>query len=273
MNRGLTGRTVVVSGSAQGIGKAVALACASHGMRVIGLDIDAEAGQGTRAQIIDRGAKGFFYRCNLADLDDLTEVTNRIGDEFEQVDVLVNNAARVIHSHPEDITADQWNQVISVSLTGAAFLAQRMGRLMIDSEHGGAIVNLASIAGLAALGRGNFAYSVAKAGIIGMTRELAVEWAPFGIRVNAVAPSQIATEGFSKLVGNPQVADGKVLSTSLRGVPMGRLGEPSEVADAILFLASDSASFITGVTLPVDGGSLALHAGGSVRGVRVGAAE
>jgi NAD(P)-dependent dehydrogenase (short-subunit alcohol dehydrogenase family) len=258
-------RVIVITGAAQGIGRATALAAGAHGMRVVGIDINADGVHETARLVKEAGAEAFAYPCDISDLAALEQTFVSIVSDVGNVDVLVNSATLVIHVEPEKITPDQWNRVMAVALTGSVFAAQFAGRSMIASGRGGSIINLSSIAGLAALGRGNFAYSVAKAALIGVTRELAIEWAGFGIRVNAVAPSQVNTEGFQGLIGNAKVAGGAILSEALPGIPLGRLAEPREIVAAILFLASEDASFISGVTLPVDGGSLALHAGGSLR--------
>lgn len=265
----LAGRVIVVTGSAQGIGRAVCLAAAEADMKVVGIDHNVEGGEATARLARELGAEAWFHACDISSPVVLEEVFAQIERVVGPTSVLVNNAALVIHSAPEDMTFADWQRVIGVNLTGQAFVAQHAGRSMIAAGSGGSIINLTSIAGVAALGRGNFSYSVAKAGIIGITRELAIEWASFGIRVNAVAPSQVYTEGFRKLIGNEKVAGGNILSSAVRGIPLGRLAEPADVVAAIMFLASDAASFITGVVLPVDGGSLALHPGGSLRGREV----
>lgn len=254
------GRTLVVTGSGQGIGRAVSIAAARRGYHVVGIDIDSRTGAETA-----RMSGGSFHRCDLSDAGQIAPVFDAIAAQHGGVDVLVNNAARGIHRPPEEVTIAEWDGVMAVSLRAAAFAAQAAGRAMIARGAGGSIVNLASIGGLAALGRGNYVYSIAKAGLIGMTRELAVEWASYGIRVNALAPSQVDTEGFRPLIARDDVASGNTLSDALSGVPLGRLARPDEIADAVLFLASPQASFISGVTLPVDGGSMAFHAGGSLR--------
>lgn len=261
----LAGKTIVITGSAQGIGRAVSIAAARSGMRVVGLDVQIDAGESTAQLVRDAGAEAWFYSCDVSDTDQLERVFARLETEVGPVDVLVNNAARVTHTVPESLSAHEWAQIVGVNLTGMIFSAQHAGRSMIRSGRGGSIINLSSIGGLAALGRGNFAYSVTKAGIIGMTHELAAEWAGFGIRVNAVAPSQVHTEGFQLLIGAPDIVGGDIATAAVSGIPLGRLAEAEDIASAVLFLAGSGASFITGVTLPVDGGSLALHAGGSLR--------
>jgi NAD(P)-dependent dehydrogenase (short-subunit alcohol dehydrogenase family) len=259
------GRVIVITGSAQGIGRATAVAAGRRGMRVVGIDINTLGGEETATLVRETQSESWFFACDIADNEQIERTFATIEAEVGSVDVLVNSATLVIHEVPETITRDQWQRVMDVSLTGAVFVTQQVGRSMIQSGRGGSIVNLSSIAGVAALGRGNFAYSVAKTALLGATREFAVEWAGYGIRVNAIAPSQVDTEGFRLLVGNERVVDGNILAAALPGIPLGRLAQSADIVAAILFLASDDAAFITGVTLPVDGGSLALHAGGSLR--------
>jgi NAD(P)-dependent dehydrogenase (short-subunit alcohol dehydrogenase family) len=129
---------------------------------------------------------------------------------------------------------------------------------------GGAIVNIASIGGVNAIGRGNFVYDVAKAGVIQMTKDLALEWARRGVRVNAVAPCQVLTPGLRGLLADPKFEHDTLLATFLRGIPIGRLANPEDVVGAVLFLASSDAAMTTGATLPVDGGNLAMNAGGTI---------
>ncbi len=262
---GLAGRSIVVTGCAQGIGRAIVLSAAAAEMRVVGMDINAAAGEQTCLLSREAGGDAVFRQCDLSAVRAIAAGFAFAEDILGSIDVLVNNAARVVHVLPEEITEEQWSQMLAVNLTAPAFAAKYAAKSMIATGLGGKIINMSSIAGLAALGRGNFAYSVAKAGLIGMTREQAIEWAGFGIRVNAVAPSQVDTEGFRLLVGNDRIAKGEVLPSAISGIPLGRLAEPSEIVNAVMFLASDNSSFITGETLAVDGGSLALHAGGSMR--------
>jgi len=151
-----------------------------------------------------------------------------------------------------------------VNLTGYFLCAQAAGRRMIAAGRGGAIVNISSINGSSALGRGNLAYSVTKGGVNMLTRELAIEWAPHGIRVNAVQPCQTKTAKLVEVLEHPDVETAGVTQDILRGIPLGRFAEPDEIAAAVVFLASPQASMITGAMLPVDGGNLAFNAGGTV---------
>lgn len=271
MTAELAGRVIVVTGCARGIGRAICVRAGALGMKVVGLDVNEGGAEETAGMVSAQGGEAWHYACDVSRPERIEEVFGDIERTVGPTNVLVNNAAVVVHSPPESITPSDWQRVIGVDLTGSAFTAQHAGRSMIAAGAGGSIINLTSIAGVAALGRGNFVYSVAKAGVIGMTRELAVEWAGFGIRVNAVAPSQVQTEGFQALIGNERIVGGNIVSEAVRGIPLGRLAETSDIVSAVLFLAGDAASFITGVVLPVDGGSLALHAGGSLRPADQGA--
>lgn len=258
-------RTVVVTGSGGDIGRGISRALAARGHTVYGLELDDASGERTAELVRADGNLMHHIRCDLADLAQIEAAFARIADDGGKLVGLVNNAARGAHVEPEAIDAATWNGVLAVTLTATAFAAQHAARAMIASGSGGAIVNISSIAGLAALGRGNYAYSVAKHGVVGLTKELAVEWAAHGIRVNAIAPSQVDTSGFRPLVGRPDVAGGGILDTALKGIPLGRLATVDDIVPLVVFLLSDDASFITGVTVPVDGGSMALHAGGTTR--------
>jgi len=241
----LSGRVAVVTGSAQGIGRAVITRLRAAGATVAGLDLAGED-----------------YQCDMSDVDQIRSTFAEIASRYERLDILVNNAGISSHTPPDELSAAELDTVLDVNVSGYFFAAQTAYPLI--AVRGGSVVNIGSIAGSSALGRGNLAYSISKAAIEQMTRELAVEWACSGVRVNAVAPCQVRTEGFAPLLNDPGLDGGSVGERMLRGIPMGRLAEPEEIAAAVHFLSSDAASFITGAILPVDGGNLALNAGGSV---------
>lgn len=260
----LRGRRAVITGFGAGVGRATAHVFAEAGADIVGLEIDESRAKDAVSELSSMGVDARYWVCDMGDTAAIARTFAEVDGELGAIDVLVNNAGRGTHTPPQDIETDEWGDVLAVSITGYAFAAREVGRSMIRHQRRGSIVNVSSIAGLTALGRGNFAYSVAKAAVNQLTRELAVEWAHYGIRVNAVAPSQVRTEALTPLLADKRFDDGAVEQRFLRGIPLGRLAEPRDIADVILFLASDAAGFVTGVVVPVDGGNTALNAGGTV---------
>jgi NAD(P)-dependent dehydrogenase (short-subunit alcohol dehydrogenase family) len=259
----LAGKVAMVTGCASGIGRATALALAEAGAGVIGLDRLVEGGEATCAEIERSGGTARFVACDVTDPAAIDAAFAVLDERFGRIDVLVNDAGRATHTHPEDVADEEWAALFDLNITGYFRCARAAGRRMIARGAGGAIVNVSSIAGSSALGRGNFVYSVTKGAVNQFTRELAVEWAPHRIRVNAVQPCQVRTEGLQRLAVDPGF-EGGLMSTFLRGIPLGRLAETRDIASAIVFLVSDAAAMVTGTMLPVDGGNLALNAGGTV---------
>jgi len=262
----LTDRVGMVTGFGAGIGRAIALAFAEVGAHVVGFDIAREAGERTAADVVAHGRESLFVQCDVSDPDAVAAAFAAVDQRFGRVDILVNNAFAGSHAHPATLSYEEWRRVLDVNLTGTFLCAQQAGRRMIarGGSRGGAIVNLSSIAGSSALGRGNFAYSVSKGGINQLTRELAVEWAPHRIRVNAIQPCQVRTPALQGLIDDPQFDSDTLVARFLQGIPLRRLAEPEDIAAVAVFLASDAAAMITGTLLPVDGGNLALNAGGTV---------
>jgi NAD(P)-dependent dehydrogenase (short-subunit alcohol dehydrogenase family) len=256
-------QVVVVNGGANGIGMAICRAFAVTGATVAVLDIDVAAATRTVDQITAAGGNARMWSCDISSERQVEDAFAEIDTALGHVDVLVNNAGINPRALPLEVDIDVWQRVLAVNLTGYFLCARAAGRGMVARGHG-AIVNISSIAGSAALGRGNLAYSVTKGGVDAMTRELAVEWGRHGVRVNAIAPCQVATVGF---VTNEQArtqAGDPTASHYRRGIPLGRAAEPGDIAAAVLYLASDAAAMVTGVTLPVDGGNLAFNAGGTL---------
>lgn len=240
------GRVAVVTGAARGIGKAIAFKMAHEGASVSLLDIDKKVRE--VAEHLDR--EGSAAASFVVDIGDWLSVEKGIKDtvgNFGKIDILVNNAGIVRPGRLEDVTEKDWDQVTRVNLKGAVS-ATRSCLPYMKKERYGKIVNIGSRASLGKLDR--TAYSACKAGIIGLTRTWALELAPHNINVNNVAPGPIATELFTNAnpPGNPRT------EAILRNVPLRRMGKPEDVANAVAFLASDEASFITGQTLFVCGG-------------------
>ena len=244
-----TGTVAMVTGGASGIGLQVARDFAAAGARVAVNDIDAGAAAEAAAMI---GAAAIAVPGDVTDPGAVKAMVARVTGEWGRIDHLVTSAGIADQMKPtleQDI--DAWQRVLDISLRGSYLAAREAGRVMIRAG-GGSIVGLSSVAGLVGL-PGRNAYSAAKAGVAIMTRTLAAEWGSTGVRVNAIAPGYIETPLLAGLMAGGGVA----LDPIHRRTPLGRLGRPTEISAAVLFLCSDAASYITGVTLPVDGGWVA----------------
>ena len=249
----LLGKSAVVTGAAQGIGRATAELFAAEGARIVAGDIDAEGLERLRERLESRGAEVVTVVGDVSEPADARRMVQAAVDHYGRLDALVANAGiiplgDVLESGPAD-----WDEVMAVDGRGM-FLSCKYAIEEMLKTGGGSIVCLSSISGVAGQKR-QAAYGPAKFVASGLAKHLAVEWADRGIRVNAVAPGTIRTERVRRLPEEP--GGQEYIEEIERMHPMGRLGEPEEVARAIAFLASDEASFITGAILPVDGGYLA----------------
>lgn len=245
---------VLVTGGAAGIGWAIARAFAARGDRVAILDLDGAAATARAAEL---GPEHLGLAGDVTDEADVRRAVGLVETALGGLGVVVNNAGVGDDPSPtlgQDLA--RFRRVVSVHLDGAYLVSREAARVMLPRRRG-AIVNIASIAGIGGI-PGRNAYGAAKAGIAAMTRAMACEWAGQGLRVNAVAPGYVATQLVLKLE-----AEGALdLARIRRRVPMGALGEPEAIADAVVFLASDAARYVTGTTLAVDGGWTAFGAAG-----------
>jgi NAD(P)-dependent dehydrogenase (short-subunit alcohol dehydrogenase family) len=243
------GKVALITGAGRGIGRATALRLASEGAAVAVLDLDGAVADEAADALREAGAGSLAVAADVTDRAASRAAIERTLAELERIDVLVNNAARTAKGNLEQTGPDDWEHEIKGTLTGA-FLMSRAVLPHMVARGKGAIVNVASVNGLLALG--NPAYSAAKAGLINLTRSLATEYGPRGIRANAVSPGTIRTESPSwreRIKRDPQVFD-----KLARWYPVGRVGRPDDIAAAIAFLASDEAAFVNGANLVVDGG-------------------
>lgn len=259
----LSGRVALVTGAASGLGRAIAAGMAGAGADIAIADIDDAGMLETAQQVEALGRRALAVHCDTGSPGDVEQLFEQLERAFGRIDILVNNAYSPSRYRPEDIPLAAWEHVLRVNLTGYHLCAQQAGRRMQSSGRGGSIINIASIAASSALGRGNYAYSVSKGAVLQLTRELAVEWAEYHIRVNAILPCQFRTPPVQAMLEDQRLDGGALLERLLAGIPLKRLGEPADIAGPAIFLASDAARMVTGALLPVDGGNLALNAGGS----------
>jgi NAD(P)-dependent dehydrogenase (short-subunit alcohol dehydrogenase family) len=242
----MTKPTVLVTGGANGIGWAIAQRFAAADYRVAIADLDSDAANARASQL---GTPHVGHACDVSSEADVVSLAAKVIAEFGRLDALINNAGiGDSHSPTVEQTVDSFDKILRIHLNGT-FVASREAARAMMAQGGGAILNLASIAGLTGLPKRN-AYGAAKAGIIAMTRNMACEWARYGIRVNALAPGFVSTALVQKLE-----AAGRIDRARLeRRIPMGRLAEPAEIAETAWFLCSPAATYVTGSVLSVDGG-------------------
>lgn len=241
----LQDKVAIVTGSARGLGKAMVLRMAAEGAKVVITDINLEACQGVKAEIEQMGGTALAIKCDVTKREEVEALVEETVNKLGKVDILVNNAGITRDAQLIKMSDEQWDMVLNTNLKSMFLCSQTASKVMIQAGQG-RIINISSVAGE----EGNFGqvnYSAAKAGAIGMTKTMSKELGRKGITVNAIAPGLILTE-MSDLI--PE----KVKEQLIARIPVGRGGQPVEVANAVLFLASDEAAFITGQVLNVNGG-------------------
>lgn len=256
----LQGMVSVVTGAGSGLGQAIAAGLANYGSDVVLVGRQPEGLADTEAQVEALGRRAHKVTCDMTEPDEVARAFAETREVFGRLDVVVNNAAIPSHSRPEELELEEWERVMRTNVTGYWMCAKAAFALLSKSDRA-SIVNISSIASLSAVGRGNFAYSTSKGAVNQMTRELALEWAPHGIRVNAVLPCQFWTPALRQLVADPKLGSAALVDRFLSGIPLGRLGEPDDIVGPVVFLASPASRMVTGVMLPVDGGNLVQNAG------------
>ncbi len=242
----LQNKVALITGAGNGIGRATALTFAREGAKVVVADLNDEAANNVVAEISRQGGEARCEKVNVAEAEQVARMVQNTVAAWGRLDILVNNAGILSDARLVKMSLEQWQRVIEVNLKGVFLCGQAAAQVMEAQNTGGVILNAASVVGL----YGNFGqsnYVAAKAGVIGMTKTWARELGKKGIRVNAVAPGFIATEMV-------QAMPEKVLAMMKEKTPLGRMGTPEDIANAYLFLASEEASFITGIVLSVDGG-------------------
>jgi NAD(P)-dependent dehydrogenase (short-subunit alcohol dehydrogenase family) len=246
------GRVAVVTGGAKGIGWATVEALVADGARPVLLDRDEDALASAARQLAERGVDHHAATLDVSDEAAVENAFAKVVARYGRIDILVNNAGIALRKPTLELSLADWQAVVDVNLNGVFLCSRAAGRTMVAAGRG-AIVNVASMMGLSGGGLyPNLSYHSTKGGVVNLTRALAVEWAGHGVRVNAVAPTWVKTDLTQGLFKDPAL-----VARVLRVTPLQRLAEPADVADAIVFLASERAAMITGHTLPVDGGFLA----------------
>ena len=249
----LHGKVAVVTGAGSGLGRAIAVALARHGADVAVTELPEKTALAaeTVAEVVATGRRAAAIPLDVTDLGSIDALVPAVVRSLGRLDILVNNAGLNIQRHALEVTEQDWDRVLDVNLKGLFFCSQAAGRHMVGNG-GGCIVNIASQMGLVGYWR-RAAYCSSKAGVVNLTRVLAIEWAGHGITVNAIAPTFVLTP-----LTAPMFEDAEFKADVLARIPLGRLADPDDVANAAVYLASPAAKMVTGQTLAVDGGWTAI---------------
>ena len=243
---GLDGKVALVTGAGSGLGRAAAQSFAHSGAAVLISDVNEDSGGETVAMIEKAGGKASFFRCDVADGEQVDAMVAAVLERYGKLDCAFNNAG-IARMEDDEYEDEAWDRSIAINLTGVMKCIRAEAKAMVGAG-GGAIVNTASIMGLVANPQ-QAAYTAGKHGVVGLTKHAALRWAKQGIRVNAVCPGVIQTNMTQMLFDNPEIKQGLDAMT-----PMGRMGKPEEVGEAVVWLCSKAASFITGHAMVIDGG-------------------
>jgi NAD(P)-dependent dehydrogenase (short-subunit alcohol dehydrogenase family) len=240
-------RVTIITGSGSGLGRVLAHRFAAEGAAVVVADVVGQRASAVADEISESGGRSLALTTDVTKAADVEAMVGVVRDEFGPVDILVNNAAKATDADFLDLSEEAWDEDVAITLKGS-FLCSQAVLADMTKNGSGVILNISSVNALAYYG--NEAYSAAKAGILNLTRSLAVRYGPSGVRVNAIAPGTLKTPAWEKR----RKEDPDVFERVARWYPLGRIGEPEDVAGAALFLASDEAAWISGAVLPVDGG-------------------
>lgn len=251
----LDGKVAIVTGGAMGLGQAMATALAQAGADIVIADIQEDVAKATATTIREtEGVQATSLKVDVTNPDDVQKMVDDVVDEFGKIDILINNAGMTINAKAEEMTYEQWNKVINLNLNGVFLVAQAVGRQMIKQGHGN-IINTSSMSGLVAnKPQEQCSYNASKAGVIMLTKSLAMEWSKYNIKVNTIAPGYMKTE-----LTKPFFEQGGAMIDDWMGfTPMGRPGLPEELGGIVVYLASEASSFAQGSVFTFDGGYTAL---------------
>jgi NAD(P)-dependent dehydrogenase (short-subunit alcohol dehydrogenase family) len=258
----LSGRVALVTGAASGMGRAMAMGFAESGADLMLADINGEGVGRTAEAISALGRRAIPVTCDITDLAALDALFERLDNEYGRIDVLGNVYGPGSMSQPEDTSITEVEYVIHGLVVARFRACQLAGQRMLRAGKG-SIINIGSIGGVTSLGRGQTAYGMGMAAVVQLTRELSTHWSGRGVRVNCILPAQMLNPGLEERIE----ADPELRNVFLRGIPIARFGHPDDIKGLAAFLASDSAGFITGAIIPMDGGNLAKNPGGSHPGM------
>jgi NAD(P)-dependent dehydrogenase (short-subunit alcohol dehydrogenase family) len=247
----LANKVAVLTGAGSGIGRATALLFAQEGAQVVVADYVRETGEETVTLIEQAGGEAIFVHADVSQAADVQRMIQTTVETYGKIDILFNNAAVTLPASVVDTTEEVWQKTMDIDLKGV-FLPSKYAIPHMIENGGGTIINTSSMCGMVA-SPNQAPYSAAKGGVIALTRQMAIDYAGHNIRVNAVAPSEVRTPMFLGFINRSPDPE-KQMQKLIERIPLGRVAEPEELASAVLFLASDDSSYVTGVNLPVDGG-------------------
>ncbi len=254
----LSGLNAMVSGAANGLGKAMAIAFAEAGANLLLADREIEGLEETAHALSHLDVRVNPYPCDVSEPDRIEGLFSTLDREFGTIEILGNVAGDGVLGAPEEIPISTVKQVLQNLVVGRFCMCQQAGKRMLPRRNG-SIINLGSLASITALGRGHIAYSMAMGAVVQMTRELSTEWSGRGVRVNAILPAQVLNRGLAQRMS----ADPDLEARFISGIPRGRMGDPQDIQGLAVLLASPASTWITGAIIPMDGGNLAMNAGGT----------
>jgi len=250
----LSDKVVVVMGIGD-LGQVIAPALAYRGANVFCFDILEDEAKKASESCTEANRESFYKQVDITSEQSIEAACKFVMDRYGKIDILVNSFAMTFHCPTIETTSEDWDKVMDINAKGVFLSTRTFGRQMV-AQGGGSIINFTSIYGIVGSGRGNMTYAASKGLVIGMTKELAIEWAPNGVRINAIAPCQFMGKNLEKMVRDEFDYD-KLVNKWKVDIPLGKVGSPEEITGAVIFLASDAACMVTGIVLPVDGGYLA----------------